>query len=231
MATLRKWSVMLITAFVTAAVLIAATAVFVGTPEDRGAQASTAAASPAPPAAAATPSNVGPEGVPLTRGAPLGPARSPLPGRASGGVPCGSREQLRYHVHARLTLFVDGKSRAVPLGIGIAPPRTITQSRNGPFVSGGGCFSFLHTHATDGVIHIEAPGRVAFTLGQFFNVWQQPLDRRHLGSIRGHVVAYVDGRRFRGDPRTIPLHKHTQIQLQIHSPGVKPKTISFPAGL
>jgi hypothetical protein len=85
-------------------------------------------------------------------------------------VPCGSGEQLRYHVHARLTLFVNGKPRSVPLGVGIGVPVRTQSSHGGRFASGGSCFSFLHTHAADGVIHIEAPGRVTFTLGQFFAV-------------------------------------------------------------
>jgi hypothetical protein len=176
-------------------------------------------------------SDVGPEGVPMPGGKALGPASSPARGASRGGIPCGSVEQLTYHVHAHLTLFVNGKPRAIPLGVGIAPPLRITRSARGEFASGGSCFSFLHTHAADGIIHIEAPGPVTFKLGQFFDVWNQRLDRRHLGSVSGRVVAYLNGRRWHGDPRAIPLRKHSQIQLQVGKPRVKPVRIDFPSGL
>jgi hypothetical protein len=193
----------------------------------------------ASPAAAGAPTNpaakqrsgVGPEGVPMPSGKPLGPARSPAPGQSAGGIPCGSREQLGYHVHARLTIFVDGKPRSIPLGVGIGGPVQTTTGNGGRFASGGSCFSFLHTHAADGIIHIEAPGRVPFKLGQFFDVWQQRLGLRHLGSETGRVVAYVNGKRWRRDPRAIPLVKHAQIQLEVGQPVVAPVRIRFPAGM
>jgi hypothetical protein len=143
----------------------------------------------------------------------------------------GSREQLRYHVHAHLKIYVNGKPRSVPPGVGIGCPVRITKTANGPFASGGSCFSSLHTHAADGVIHIEAPAKVQFTLGQFFDVWRQRLDRDNLGPIRGRVVAYVNGRRYRGDPRAIPLRRHAQIQLEVGRPGVPSAPIGFPPGL
>jgi hypothetical protein len=237
MATLGTWSTTLVTAVVTAAVLLVAGFVLIGAGGDH-APVDSEALTPAPvasPHAARSssqrPADIGPEGVPLSAGAPLGPARSPAPGQSRGGVPCGSREQLAYHVHAHLTIFVSGKPRSVPLGIGIGAPVRITKTANGPFASGGSCFSFLHTHAADGIIHIEAPRKVEFRLGQFFDVWQQRLDRHHVGRAWGRVVAYVDGRRYRGDPRRVPLRRHARIQLEVGQPLVAPARISFPPGL
>jgi hypothetical protein len=230
LATLRNWSITLVTAAVTGAVLVTAVLLFVGTGtgSSAGPQSdadSAPAFTPLPPAA------VGPEGVPLAKAIPLGPASPPRPGSARGGVPCGSGEQLSYHVHAHLTIYVNGEPRAVPLGVGIGAPRRITQNAGGPFVSGGGCFSYLHTHAADGIVHIEAPGPVRFSLAQFFAVWGQRLGRRHLGPATGQVIAYVDGRRWRGDPRAIPLVRHAQIQLEVGRPRVPPSSITFPKGL
>ena len=233
MATLRRWSITLVTAAATSAVLIGGAVLAVGTGGHDDTE--TAAQATRPPVGttgkASASRAVGPEGVPLVAGGALGPASSPAPGSSRGGVPCGSKEQITYHVHARLTIFVDGKPRSVPAGVGIAPPLRIAKNRGGPFVSGGRCFSFLHTHAADGIIHIEAPGPVAFKLGQFFDVWRQRLDSRHLGHAAGRVVAYVNGRRYRGDPRTIPLRKHAQIQLELGRPRVAPVSITFPRGL
>jgi hypothetical protein len=230
----RKWSITVVTAAVTATVLLAAGLLIDGGSGDHGAQASTETAHRAPATARPVPeaaANIGPEGVAMPGGKPLGPASSPRPGHARGGVPCGSGEQLRYHVHARLTLFVNGKPRSVPLGVGIGAPLRTQKGEGGRFASGGSCFSFLHTHAADGVIHIEAPGRVTFTLGQFFAVWNQRLDPRHLGDSRGRVVAYLNGKRWRADPRAIPLTRHAQVQLSIGTPRPKQALIRFPLGL
>ena len=237
MAVLRRWAITLGTAAVTAAVLLgAALVVDAGPSSDGGTRAAADRGTPTPPRAtasgAARPSTGdGPEGVPLPGGVPLGPAGPSRKGLSQGGIPCGSGEQLRWHVHARLTVFVNGRPRAVPLGIGVGRPWKVTNSDKGAFVSEGSCFSFLHTHAADGVIHIEAPAAITFKLGQFFDLWGQRLDPRHLGRTKGRVVAYVDGKRYRGDPRGIQLRKHAQIQLELGQPHVSPELIEFPRGL
>jgi hypothetical protein len=233
LAALRNWSITLVTAAVTAAVLVGVAIVLADPWAHQGAEAASQPAQPpaGTPGRAQSSRAAGPEGVPLVSAAPLGPASSPAPGSSRGGIPCGSKEQIAYHVHARLAIFIDGRPRAIPAGVGIAPPLRITKNPGGPFVSSGRCFSFLHTHAADGVIHIEAPGRVIFKLGQFFEVWQERLDSRHLGNATGRVVAYLNGRRYRGDPRAIPLTKHAQIQLELGRPRVAPVSLTFPPGL
>ena len=65
-------------------------------------------------------------------------------------------EQLAYHVHAHLQVFVDGQPRVLPAGIGIPQPVS-QQTPEGPFVGSGRCFYWMHTHTTDGIIHIESP--------------------------------------------------------------------------
>ena len=232
MTAIRRWSITLITGTVTAAVLLAVGFLILGGGTGDGASASPEPLAVTPPAQSSSKTErLGPEGVPMPGGLPLGAAPAPKKGQSIAGIPCGSTEALRYHVHARLTVFVNGKSRAVPLGIGIGAPRKINRTPDGRFVADGSCFSFLHTHAADGVIHIEAPGQVTFKLGQFFELWGVRLDRRHLGDNTGRVVAYVNGTRYRGDPRGILLLKHAQIQLEVGSPHVKPKSIEFPPGL
>ena len=222
---------MLVSATLTALLLIGLEVALLGNgPSSSGPATASTETTPAASSLAPQPS-AGPEGVPLTGGAPLGPASAPARGKSRAGVPCGSTEQLTYHVHARLTLFVAGKPRSIPLGVGIGRPLHVTKSSSGSFASGGRCFSFLHTHAADGVIHIESPGPVRFRLGQFFDVWRQRLDSRHLGPNRGRVVAFVDGRRYHGDPRAIPLRKHVQIQLEVGQPVRPPHSIAFPPNL
>src|SRR4051794_522480 len=78
-------------------------------------------------------------------------------GEASGspvaGIQCQTQEQAIFHIHAHLAVYVDGRPRLIPEGIGIAPPRNVEQSGEGPFVAGGSCFYWLHSHTRDGIIH------------------------------------------------------------------------------
>jgi hypothetical protein len=95
----------------------------------------------------------------------------------------------------------------------------------------GSCFYWLHTHAADGIIHIESPSQRIYTLGDFFDVWGQPLSRTRVGPARGPVTAIYDGKVYRGNPRDIPLTAHAQIQLEVGRPLVGPVSITFPNGL
>jgi hypothetical protein len=147
--------------------------------------------------------------------------------RRVDGISCGAIEQLAFHVHAHLAIFVSGRQRRVPAGVGIGAPRTVVPAPGGAFVAGGTCFSWLHTHAADGIIHIESPVQRAFTLGEFFDVWKQPLGRRRVGSTTGRVAAFLDGRPYHGNPRDIPLTRHAQIQLDVGRPAVAPVSVRF----
>jgi hypothetical protein len=70
-----------------------------------------------------------------------------------------------------------------------------------------------------------------YTLGDFFDIWGQPLTRRQVGSARGAVTALYNGRAYTGSPRDIPLAAHAQIQLDVGQPLVAPLSITFPSGL
>lgn len=172
----------------------------------------------------------GPEGPPLERGSSLAPAGSPQPGQSVDGIQCQAGEQVAVHTHSRLTIFVDGQSKAVPAGVGIADPQ-LQPGIGVPFVARGACFSWLHTHAADGIIHTEAPVRQRFTLGDFFDVWGQPLSSTQVGPAKGHVTALINNRVWLGDPRDIPLLAHSQIQLEVGSPLVAPIRITNWNGL
>jgi hypothetical protein len=175
---------------------------------------------PAPPLGAA-----GPEGPPLESGPDLAPAGSPSPGQSADGISCQTGEQVAFHIHSRLTIFVNGESRTVPYGVGIADPQ-LQPGLGVPFVAGGSCFSWLHTHAADGIIHIESPVRRVFTLGNFFDLWGQPLSTTQVGPAKGPVTALWNNKVWLGNPRDIPLGSHTQIQLEVGKPLVAPVLIT-----
>jgi len=144
---------------------------------------------------------------------------------------CQGSEQVLFHIHARLTIFVDGRSRKVPYGIGIAAPQRVAITPRGAFVVGGACFAWLHTHAADGIVHIESPVQRTFTLGNFFDVWKQPLSATRVGHAKETVTAFVDGKAWHGSPRSIPLNAHARIQLEVGRPLVEPVHISNWYGL
>jgi hypothetical protein len=90
---------------------------------------------------------------------------------------------------------------------------------------------WLHTHSADGIMHTESPIKRTYTLGDFFDIWGQPLSRRRVGPARGSVTGLFNGRVFTGDPREIPLLAHAQIQLDVGKPRIAPEQIAFPQGL
>jgi hypothetical protein len=121
---------------------------------------------------------------------------------AISGIECNRAEQLNYHVHSHLDVFVNGVQQQVPSNIGR--------------LSSPSCLYWLHTHSADGIIHVEAPESREFSLGQFLDIWQQTLTNStgFFDSISNMpVAAYVDGQRFEGDYRTIPLESLKEIAL------------------
>jgi hypothetical protein len=125
---------------------------------------------------------------------------------------------------------VNGSPRQVPAAIGI-PGAQAQQTPQGPFIASGTCFYWLHTHAADGIVHIESPVQRAYTLGEFFDEWGQPLGTGQVGPARGHVTVIYNGKAYQGNPRDIPLTAHAQIQLEVDKPLVAPVTITWPSGL
>jgi hypothetical protein len=136
-------------------------------------------------------------------------------GDAVSGVQSNDNEQVLFHVHAHLTIYVNGKQKLLPYGVGIVPPYQLQQTADGPFVAGGSKFYWLHTHDESGVIHIESPVQRTFTLGDFFAVWNQPLNANQAGPSKGKITAFLNGKKFTGNPATIPLAAHGQIQLDV----------------
>ena len=180
------------------------------------------------PAPAAGPA--GPEGIAVPSGAALAGTSTAATGQAVDGISCQTAEQTVFHIHAHLTVFVNGSARQIPAAIGI-PGAQATQTAQGPFIETGTCFYWLHTHAPDGIIHIESPVQRTYTLGNFFDEWGQTLSPDQVGPARGHVVAIYNGQVYTGNPRDIPLTAHAQIQLQIGTPLVAPEQVTNWNGL
>ena len=153
-----------------------------------------------------------------------------LTGQTVDGISSNDMEQLVFHIHAHLAIYVNGTQKLVPYGVGIVPPYQLQQAQDGSaFVGGGSKFYWLHTHDETGVIHIESPKQETFTLGQFFDEWGQQLGPNQVGSSNGKITAYVNGKVFTGNPRDIPLAAHNVIQLDLGK-DVAPAPFTFPDG-
>ncbi len=152
----------------------------------------------------------------LLLAAGIGIARATAP--SIDGISCDFLEGTTYHVHAHLAIVVRGRVVAgPPAGTGIHIEHL--------------CFYWLHTHDTSGIIHIEAPHRIAPTLGNFFDIWGQPLTRQR---IAGYSVGsgqtlrvYVGPTLFTGNPRTIPLYEHTKVTIEIGPPFISPPKVNW----
>jgi hypothetical protein len=139
----------------------------------------------------------------------------------AAGLAIGSMEGTAKHFHIHLDLIVDGHPVTVPAQLGIDD-------------SG---YSELHTHDTTGVVHIEAPTlNKRYILGEVFQEWNVRLDSGDLGGLRADathpLTAYVDGKKWTGDPAAIELVPHREIALVYNSPGAQvPHNYAFAPGL
>jgi len=174
---------------------------------------------------------LGPERVPVPSAPVLAATSAATAGQAIDGVSCNSSEQTLFHIHTHLTIFVNGQPRQVPAGIGI-PGAVTSQTQVGSYVGNGNCFYWLHTHAADGIIHIESPVKRTFTLGNVFDEWGQPLGPDQAGPAHGKVTVIVNGRVFAGNPRNAPLGALENLQVEVGTPLVAPENIHWgPTGL
>ncbi len=129
------------------------------------------------------------------------------------GVSCDGLEHSDFHIHAHISIYIDGKPAPIPAQIGIAPDTS--------------CLYWLHTHTSDGVIHIEAPNGLSITLKNFLDIWGERFPQLNYPSQLSDPAGwqtYVNGKPYTGNFQTIPLQSHTLITLAYNSPGIRPDT-------
>lgn len=139
------------------------------------------------------------------------------------------------HIHAHLDLFVDGQRVPIPAGVGIAEPFV---REDGETHSTIGLLAPVHTHAGDGVLHVENDGPpLVLTLGDFFDVWLVRLTDDCVGSLCANgsrtLRVYENGQQVTGNPRDVILRPAAQITLVFGPPGVPaeiPASYDFPPG-
>ncbi len=147
-------------------------------------------------------------------------AGGPEPGAPIDGIRCEYAEGTVLHIHQHLALFERGEAVPIPSDVG----RPIL----------AGCLYWIHTHTPDGIIHVESPDFRTFTLGEFFDIWGQPLSATAAGPARarrGAIRVYLDGDLYQGDPRRIQLTQHADIVIEAGPPYFKPAPFTAWGGL
>lgn len=137
------------------------------------------------------------------------------------------------HIHVHLALYRNGKPIVVPAFVGI------------PFnqgIAGSACFYWLHTHATSGTVHVEAPAAGTYTLGQFStsgatrpNGTDRARSTRHRAwtthsptryAPASCVRVYVGHAHARARYRDLPLADHENITVELGAP-LRPPVATF----
>ncbi len=134
-------------------------------------------------------------------------------------VYCDPLEDQVTHIHAHVSIYINGERSLIPQFVGIA------QDNAGDVT----CYYWLHTHDASGVIHIESPAsaRETFTFGQFVDVWQQEFSTLGFPSqllLQSGWTIWINGHRYPETLTSIPLARHSLIRLAYNSPDVKPDT-------
>ncbi|HEX2583900.1 MAG TPA: hypothetical protein VHL14_02120 [Steroidobacteraceae bacterium] len=129
-------------------------------------------------------------------------------GQPIAGLQCNVTSEA-YHVHAHLSIYLNGQALAVPATIGIVQTSPTSH-----------CNYAVHTHDSSGIIHVEAPAAATFTLGQLFALWGQPLSFNDVAGNPGvPVVVYVTDNnvvtQYTGDLAAIELSSHREITIQL----------------
>jgi len=128
------------------------------------------------------------------------------------GLECVPVSPVDYHVHSHLSIFLNGEALAVPAMVGIVEQSPTTE-----------CHYPLHTHDATGMAHAHATTQTFFTLGQFFRIWGQPLQRDNIaGLVSLPVVVYVTDngvvRESTGDLAALQILSHREITIQVGTP-------------
>jgi hypothetical protein len=136
-------------------------------------------------------------------------------GQVVDSVPCLRDDLAANHFHVHIAIYADGEQVIVPAGLGVGRP----WGENPPgFIATGGCFAWIHTHDTSGVVHVFTQIGKSYTLGQVFSVWGQPLSAGGALGFSGPLAVLVNGGPVEGDPRSVPLKNLENIVLELGKP-------------
>ena len=88
---------------------------------------------------------------------------------------------MAQHIHPTLEIEILGENQVIPSDIGIS----------------NNLMRVIHTHGTDGKLHIESPFPHQFYLGDFFTIWGKTFNREcifeHCVDGEHELLMLVDG--------------------------------------
>ncbi|GIU68181.1 MAG: hypothetical protein KatS3mg001_031 [Candidatus Pacearchaeota archaeon] len=90
-------------------------------------------------------------------------------------------QNAALHIHSKLKILIDDTEQLIPPNIGISQ----------------GVMRPLHTHDASGEIHIEAPYKRDFTIGEFFQVWEKNFNSSCIFNYctdKGNLTMIVNGK-------------------------------------
>ena len=180
-----------------------------------GSTVRTTTEAPPPPAALvaqARPIGRGPSFQPPARGPVVGACERPL----------GPRNGVHVEV------FAANRVVLLPVGIGTKPPRSVAAGR----ISSARCYGDLVTLDPTGLVLVRRGTHLK--VADVFRAWGEPLSTRRLASFSAppgtRVAVFVDGRKWRRSPASVPLSRHAEIVLEV-GPHVAPHpAYTFPPG-
>jgi hypothetical protein len=85
-----------------------------------------------------------------------------------------------FHIHPELMIIINGKEELVPQNLGVEST----------------CMTSIHTHGEKNILHVEAPVKKDFTLGDFFAVWKKDFSKTKLldnvASDKSEIIVSVN---------------------------------------
>lgn len=151
---------------------------------------------------------------------------NPATGQPVGDMLCQATLGSMQRASVHLTVYINDQQAGIPTGIGsVAPsqPDVTALASNGRTT----CLYPLHVFEADNIIHVDAPTNRTYTLGEFFDIWGQPLSQTQVADYQSditHPLAFyafdADGnmRNYTDNPRSIPLLEHGTIVVVYNSP-------------
>ena len=135
-------------------------------------------------------------------------------------IPCGL-EGTVMHIHTHVDIFINGQAYTILAGVGIVPNK---------------CLYWMHTHDSSGVVHVESPTQMDFTLGKFFDIWGKAFNNTQIFDYRAGssnpLIVYVNGQSAGGNYRDIVSHQHDEIAIVYGTPPTQvPSSYAFAPGL
>lgn len=134
------------------------------------------------------------------------------------GMHCEATPGSAEHLETYVELYANDQQQTIPTGIGIDTAAKCS-------------YPLTVQPGQANVITTQSSTKTSYTLGQFFDVWGQPLSgtqvAQHAATGGGNVTVEMWDAQgtfssYHGDPRTIPLSNHETIAILVDSPNAHP---------